>query len=91
MTEVDSTLVDEIQPEVSRNNAEIVKGLKTLGFHPLQQRHCFLELSFPSKNLSDATHLSEYVNIMYLDVSDNVLTSLSPLQNMKCLVHLKAR
>lgn len=91
MAEVESPLIDELEPYSSVGSVDIVKGLKTLGFHPLQQRHCFLELSLPSTNLSDASQLSEYVNIMYLDVNNNLLTSLSPLQNMKCLVHLKAR
>jgi Leucine-rich repeat (LRR) protein len=68
----------------------IIKGLKTPGFHPLIQRHAFLELGVAKTGLEDVEFIKNYRNIMYLDISNNSITTLEPLKNLLCLIHLKA-
>lgn len=66
-------------------------GLKTLGYHPVIQRHAFLELSLPSLGIEDASLLQDFPNIMYLDVSNNQISSLRVLERMSSLIQLRAR
>lgn len=67
------------------------KSLKTLGFHPLEQRHALLELALSGKGIDDISILHSFPHIMYLDISNNQVSSLSALENMNALIHLKAR
>jgi Leucine-rich repeat (LRR) protein len=69
----------------------IAQGLKTLGVHPLEHRHTFLELSLTGLSLDFIDILSNYTKIMYLDISNNNIKSLKPLEKMTCLIHLNAR
>lgn len=67
------------------------KGLKTLGLHPVTQRHAFLELSLPSLGIEDIGVLQNFPQIVYLDVSHNCISSLRVLENMSSLLQLRAR
>lgn len=69
----------------------VAQGLKTLGVHPLEHRHTFLELSLTGLSLEFIDILSNYKKIMYLDISNNNIKSLKPLEKMTCLIHLNAR
>jgi len=69
----------------------VAQGLKTLGVHPLEHRHTFLELSLNSFSLEFIDILRNYTKIMYLDISNNNIKSLKPLENMTCLIHLNAK
>ncbi len=70
---------------------QVSKGLKTLGIHPLALRHSFLELSLPAQQIIDISILSQYPLVMYLDISNNKIQSLAPLEHLTALVTLKAR
>lgn len=67
------------------------KGLKTLGLHPVTQRHAFLELSLPSLGIEDIGVLQNFPQIVYLDISHNCISSLRVLENMSSLLQLRAR
>lgn len=67
------------------------KGLKTLGLHPVTQRHAFLELSLPSLGIEDIGVLQNFPQIVYLDISHNCISSLRILENMSSLLQLRAR
>eukprot|EP01031_Cornospumella_fuschlensis_P046683 gene46683-57171_t len=80
------------KPEgVALDEALMQKGLRTLGMHPLSLRHAYLELSLPNNSISDISLLKEYVNLMYVDLSNNLISSLKVLENMPALVQLRAR
>jgi Leucine-rich repeat (LRR) protein len=79
------------ESESSLTPAMVSKGLKTLGIHPLAQKHTLLELSLPRLQLTDIELLKNYPLVMYLDISDNQVESLKPLENMTSLIHLRAR
>jgi hypothetical protein len=68
----------------------IKEGLKTIGLHPISMKHTFLELSIPDKNLKDVSVLSDYPNLMYVDVSFNKIESLTALKDLPFLVQLNA-
>lgn len=67
------------------------KGLKTLGLHPVTQRHAFLELSLPSLGIEDVGVLQNFPQIVYLDISHNCISSLRVLENLSSLLQLRAR
>lgn len=81
-----------LENECIELTAEIVaEGLRTLGFHPLYQRHALLELNIAGLSLRDISLLKNYPHVLYLDISNNQIESLQVLENMSCLVQLKAR
>jgi hypothetical protein len=84
-TNLDNVSGIQLRPET------VSKGLKQLGTHPLVQKHTFLELSLVNQQLSSVDLLSNYPLIMYLDISNNFIQSLQPLEGMTALIHLKAR
>lgn len=67
------------------------QGLRTLGMHPLFLRHAFLELSAVNKQVDDISVLKDFVNLMYVDVSNNTIKTLKPLEGIPALVQLRAR
>ncbi|RYH27469.1 hypothetical protein EON65_13320 [archaeon] len=73
------------------DEALMQNGLRTLGMHPLSLRHAYLELSLPNNSISDISLLKDYVNLMYIDLSGNLISSLKVLENMPALVQLRAR
>jgi Leucine-rich repeat (LRR) protein len=93
MTNQDESIQpNEVLAETKELTADMVsKGLRTLGIHPLTQKHTLLELFLPQLQLSSIDILKNYPLVVYLDISDNKLTSLNPLENMTALIHLKAR
>eukprot|EP01038_Epipyxis_sp_PR26KG_P012929 gene12929-17330_t len=68
----------------------LFSGLKTIGMHPIEQKHCFLELNLCDKRLDRIDLLTSYPNLMYLDISHNLITSLESLENMTSLIFLNA-
>ena len=66
------------------------QGLKRMGKHPVLLRHAFLELFLSDKGLKTIDKLSEYPNIMFLDISRNSIESLDVLSSLKTLVQLNA-
>lgn len=69
----------------------VAKGLKTLGMHPLAQKHTFLELNLSNLRLNDISLINNYPLVMYLDISNNQIQSLKALEGITALIHLKAR
>ncbi len=82
-----------LSDEASRmlTNETCSKGLKTLGYHPITQRHAFLELYLPSLGVEDISILQHFPNIMYLDISSNNVSTLQSLEHLPGLVQLRAR
>lgn len=74
---------------LSREDAS--KNLSSLGYNPLSLQHAFLELSVPNLGLSDINIISQFPNVMYLNVSMNKLVDLKVLSSLQCLVQLNAR
>ena len=67
------------------------QGLKRIGRHPITLQHTMLELNIAENGLSNIELLSQYPNVMYLDISKNVVDSLAVLSNLPTLVELNAR
>ncbi len=77
--------------KMSLSAEQVSNGLKTLGIHPLDQRHVFLELSLMNLSVADVSLLRNYPSILYLNISGNQISSLEALETMKSLVQLRAR
>jgi len=74
-----------------RDYPDLIKdGLKTIGLHPISMKHTFLEVSVPNKNLKDVSVLSDYPNLMYIDVSVNKIETLTALKDLPFLIQLNA-
>ena len=69
----------------------VKKGLDCLGINPLSSRHALLELSLTKLELKDIAILENFPHVMYLNISENSIESLSILGNMPTLVQLNAR
>ena len=68
----------------------VEKGFHSLGKHPILQRHAYLGLNIPSLQLTNISYLSNYKNLMYLDISNNKIESLLVLSELPMLVQLNA-
>jgi hypothetical protein len=68
------------------------QSLHTLGKHPLTLGFTFLGLNLHDKNLTDAEMhlLTEYGNIMYVDISANSVSDLSVFRNFSCITQFNA-
>ena len=66
-------------------------SLSSLGKHPFALSHAYLALKIVEKNIGNIEIIKEYPNLMFIDLSDNFLVSLKPLENLAALVQLKAR
>ena len=66
-------------------------SLSSLGKHPFALSHTYLALKVVGKNIGNIEIIKDYSNLMYIDLSDNSLVSLKPLENLSALVQLKAR
>lgn len=82
---MNSTSVNSLTREI------VSKNLKTLAYHPILLQHTFVELSVANLALDDIDCLSNFPNVMYLDVSANNLTSLQVLNSLVTLSQLNAR
>lgn len=76
---------------LSLSVAMIKKGLKCHGLHPIHMRHAYLQLELPDLGVKSIDALVQYPNIMYLNISKNVVEDLSVLSNLPTLIDLKAR
>lgn len=85
--------MEEIEmKDVVKDVETIVKqGLGVMGMHPLLQQLCFLELNVAERDLTSLEFMKSYPNIVYLDISNNSIESLQPLEKMMSLVQLNAR
>jgi len=69
----------------------ILKGMSCVGRPPLHQRHCYLECNTSGQTLGDIDSLGNFPNLMYIDISDNQITTLKSLSFIPMLVQLNAR
>lgn len=68
----------------------IIKGLHSLGMHPVHLAHCYLGCNINNIGISNIDSLGIYKNLMYLDVSENSIETLKILENIPMLVQLNA-
>lgn len=66
-------------------------NLSCIGKHPFSLSHAYLAMKIIGKNIGSIEIMKEYPNLMYIDLSDNFLVNLQPLENLVALVELKAR
>lgn len=76
--------------EVVLTKEMVEKGFHSLGKHPILQKHAYLGLNVPSLQLANIDYLNNCKNLMYLDVSNNKIESLSILSELPMLVQLNA-
>lgn len=69
----------------------VSKNLRTLAYHPILLQHTFVELSVANMDIDNIECLENFVNIMYLNVSSNRISTLSVLNKLVTLSHLDAR
>ena len=69
----------------------IRESLSCLGKHPLKLRHAYLNFSAEGKNIRGIDSVQSYPHLMYVSLSNNLIVSLKPLENLPALVQLKAR
>jgi hypothetical protein len=67
------------------------KGLKCHGRHPFLLRHTFLQLELSDLEVRGIDILAQFSNVLYLNLSNNIIKDLSVLSNFPCLLELKAR
>ena len=63
---------------------DIVRGLHTLGRGACDLSHAYLGLSVPDLNLDDLSLIKNYDRLESVDVSQNALASLKPLERLPC-------
>lgn len=66
------------------------KGLKTLGIHPISLKYTYLELDLSKKKLSGTDICGSFPHVIYLNISNNDITSLEYLSALSCIVQLDA-
>lgn len=69
----------------------IQKNLGRVGRHPITLQHAFLQLIVSKKGLTNIDALGNFPHIMYLDIAENSVESLSVLAKLPTLVELDAR
>jgi hypothetical protein len=104
---VDQSLVSDVPSEVVESELEnvneviiddkllqtndLIKGLHSLGMHPVHLAHCYLGCNINNLGISNIDSIGTYKNLMYLDVSENSIETLKILENIPMLVQLNAR
>lgn len=72
--------------------AQIIRdNLSCLGKHPIAQSHAFLALCAVGEGIRDIWRIESYPNLMYINLSDNLIDSLKPLEFLPALVQIEAR
>ena len=69
----------------------IRESVSCLGKHPLTLRHAYLDFSAEGKCIRGIDSIQSYPHLMYVSLSNNLIESLKPLENLPALVQLKAR
>lgn len=73
-------------------SAQMIRdNLSCLGKHPIAQSHAFLALSAVGEGIRDIGRIESYPNLMYINLSDNLIDSLKPLEFLPALVQIEAR
>jgi hypothetical protein len=73
-------------------SAQMIRdNLSCLGKHPIAQSHVFLALSAVGEGIRDIGRIESYPNLMYINLSDNLIDSLKPLEFLQALVQIEAR
>ena len=73
-------------------SAQMIRdNLSCLGKHPIAQSHTFLALSAVGEGIRDIGRIESYPNLMYINLSDNLIDSLKPLEFLPALVQIVAR
>ena len=73
-------------------SAQMIRdNLSCLGKHPIAQSHAFLALSAVGEGIRDVGRIESYPNLMYINLSDNLIDSLKPLEFLPALVQIEAR
>ena len=73
-------------------SAQMIKdNLSCLGKHPIAQSHTFLALSAVGEGIRDIGRIESYPNLMYVNLSDNLIDNLKPLEFLPTLVQITAR
>jgi Leucine-rich repeat (LRR) protein len=69
----------------------IRENLTCLGKNPFSFGHAYLALNVTGKNVRHIENIRDYPHLMYIDVSDNLIDDLKPLESLIALVQLTAR
>lgn len=87
----DDAVVFEDPPTQTMERGEIFRnGLAQLGKHPILLSHVFLQMNVKSKGLDSLELLTNYPNLMYVDISDNRISDVRVLAELPMLVELNA-
>lgn len=95
MTE--SVLDEESQQDVNNTSItdlslELIKeNLSVLGKHPQTQIHAYLQLKCVQKGIQSISLLRSFPLLVYIDLSDNCIEDLTPLEAIRCLCQLNLR
>lgn len=70
------------------NDALIRDSLSCLGRHPFAANHAYLAFKAPGKNIGDISALTNFPNLMYINLAENSVEDLSPLASIPGLAEL---
>jgi hypothetical protein len=66
-------------------------NVSCLGKHPIAGNHAYLAFSCVGQNIRRIDCIERYPHLMYINLSDNMIENLKPLENLAALVQIKAR
>ena len=66
-------------------------NISCLGKHPIAGNHAYLAFSAVGQNIRRIDCIQSYPNLMYINLSDNMIDNLKPLENVAALVQITAR
>lgn len=87
-------IIEETAPSSSSNDLSINSirdNLTCLGKNPFSLSHSYLALNVTGKSVRNIENIREYPHLMYIDVSDNLIDDLKPLESLVALVQLTAK
>lgn len=69
----------------------IRENLSCLGKHPFLLSHAYLSFKATGKSICNIENIKNYPNLMYINLSDNLIDNLRPLDSLVALVQLTLR
>ena len=69
----------------------IQKSLDCIGKHPFTQSHAYLAFRASGMGIQSIQNISRFPYLMYVDISENSIQNLEPLDDLIGLVQLNAR
>jgi Leucine-rich repeat (LRR) protein len=76
---------------ISLSQNHIKEGLSLLGKHPLANAHAYLHLQATDQHITNIDEISSYPLLVYVDLSNNRIEELKPLEKLSCLAQLRLR